>query len=230
MSQPDKKEYVRNMFAGISRRYDLLNHLLSMGRDKYWRRFAVSKLPSGYILDVCSGTGDVAIEVSKNRAAIASDFCYEMLQLCKQKIRDKNLENIGCIQNDAENLSFRNGAFDGAIVAFGIRNVADIRKALYEMNRVVKKNGRVVILEFSLPNNLIFKSIYSIYFNRILPQIGALVSGKNGPYSYLPSSVYAFPKRKEFVELMKDAGSSHVEYHDLSFGIVTVYVGSNGGH
>jgi demethylmenaquinone methyltransferase/2-methoxy-6-polyprenyl-1,4-benzoquinol methylase len=225
MSQLNKKEYVQKMFAGISQRYDLLNHLLSLGLDKYWRRFAVSKLPHGNILDVCSGTGDVAIEVSKNNSVIASDFCYEMLQLCMLKIEDGDRNNISCIQNDAENLSFRDGVFDGAIVAFGIRNVADISKALSEMNRVVRKGGKVVILEFSLPENVVFKSIYNIYFKKILPAIGALVSRKKGAYSYLPSSVMAFPKRNEFVGLMKEAGLSRVEYFDLTFGIVTVYVG-----
>jgi demethylmenaquinone methyltransferase/2-methoxy-6-polyprenyl-1,4-benzoquinol methylase len=225
MSQLNKKEYVQKMFAGISQRYDLLNHLLSLGLDKYWRRFAVSKLPHGNILDVCSGTGDVAIEVSKNNSVIASDFCYEMLQLCMLKIEDGDRNNISCIQNDAENLSFRDGVFDGVIVAFGIRNVADISKALSEMNRVVRKGGKVVILEFSLPENVFFNSIYNIYFKKILPAIGALVSRKKGAYSYLPSSVMAFPKRNEFVGLMKEAGLSRVEYFDLTFGIVTVYVG-----
>ena len=230
MSQPNKKEYVQKMFAGISPRYDLLNHLLSLGLDKYWRRFAVSKLPPGYILDVCSGTGDVAIEVSKNNSVIASDFCYEMLQLCRPKLEKKDIKNVSCIQNDAENLSFKDEVFDGAIVAFGIRNVSDIKKALSEMRRVVRKGGTVVILEFSQPENKVFKSIYYIYFNKILPVVGALVSKKKGPYSYLPSSVMAFPKRREFVQLMKDAGISHIEYHDLTFGIVTVYVGFNGNH
>lgn len=225
MLQPNKKEYVRKMFAGISGRYDFLNHMLSLGLDNYWRRFAVSKLPPGFILDVCSGTGDVAFEVSKNNSVIASDFCYEMLQLCMLKIKDRERRNISCIQNDAENLSFREGSFDGAIVAFGIRNVAEISKALSEMNRVVRKGGRVVILEFSIPENVVFKSIYYIYFKKVLPAIGALVSRKKGAYSYLPSSVMAFPGRKEFVGLMKDAGISKVEYFDLTFGIVTVYVG-----
>jgi demethylmenaquinone methyltransferase/2-methoxy-6-polyprenyl-1,4-benzoquinol methylase len=229
MSQLNKKENVREMFAGISQRYDLLNHVLSLGLDKYWRRFAVSKLPQGFILDVCSGTGDVAIEVSKNNSTIASDFCYEMLQLCMLKIKDKGHGNISCIQNDAENLSFKNGVFDGSIVAFGIRNVANISKALSEMSRVVRKGGRVVILEFSIPQNVVFKSIYYIYFKKILPAIGALVSRKKGPYSYLPSSVMAFPKRNEFIGFMKDAGISKVEYFDLTYGIVTVYVGESGG-
>lgn len=213
------------MFAGISKRYDFLNHLLSLEKDKSWRRFAVSKLPSGYIVDVCCGTGDVAIEASRSNRVIASDFCYEMLQLCMQKIKEKNLENVICIQNDAENLSFKDGTFDGAIVAFGIRNVADIRKALSEMSRVVKNGGSVVILDFSIPENRIFKSVYHLYFKKILPFIGMVISKKNGPYSYLPDSVMAFPRRDAFVELMKDAGISNVEYFDLSFGIVTVYVG-----
>ncbi len=216
------------MFAGISPRYDILNHLLSLGRDRYWRRFAVSKLPSGYILDVCSGTGDVAIEVSNknHNQIVASDFCNEMLQLCERKIKKQNIGNIRCIQNDAENLSFKDETFDGAIVAFGIRNVADIKKSLSEMNRVVKKGGKVVILEFSQPENKVFRSIYYLYFRGILPLVGALISKKEGAYSYLPSSVMAFPKRDEFVRLMKGSGLSEIGFHDLTFGIVTVYVGT----
>lgn len=221
-----EKEYIQKMFAGISSRYDLLNHVLSLGRDRSWRRFAVSKLPSGLILDVCSGTGDVAIEVSKIRDAVASDFCMEMLKLCAIKITENNVKNISCIQNDAENLSFKDNSFDGAIVAFGIRNVADIKKALSEMRRVVRKGGKIVVLEFSQPQNPIFRSMYYLYFQKMLPVIGKLVSKKTGPYSYLPSSVIAFPKREEFVELMKCSGMKDIEFYDLTFGIVTVYVGS----
>ncbi len=215
------------MFAGISHRYDFLNHLLSLGRDNYWRRFAVAKLPHGFILDVCSGTGDVAIEVSSSNKShiIASDFCEEMLGLCKRKIQERDIKNIYCFQNDAENLSFRDGTFNGAIVAFGIRNVADIKKALSEMSRVVRKGGKVVVLEFSQPENPVFRSVYYFYFRKILPVIGSLVSKKSGPYSYLPSSVMAFPKRNEFIELMKGSGMKDLEYYDLTFGIVTVYAG-----
>jgi demethylmenaquinone methyltransferase/2-methoxy-6-polyprenyl-1,4-benzoquinol methylase len=221
-----KKEYIQKMFAGISHRYDFLNSLLSLRRDKYWRRFAVEKLPSGLILDVCSGTGDVAIEVSKRSHAVASDFCVEMLKLCALKIKKSNIRNVYCIQNDAENLSFKDISFDGAIVAFGIRNVADIKKALSEMHRVVRNGGRIVVLEFSSPQNRFFRSMYYIYFQKLLPVVGRLVSKKTGPYSYLPSSVMAFPKREEFVELMKVSGMIDIRYYDLTFGIVTVYVGS----
>jgi len=225
-----KKEYIQKMFAGISRRYDFLNRLLSLGRDKYWRRFAAALLPTGCILDVCSGTGDVAIEVSKKSDVVASDFCEEMLQLCAGKIKKQDIENIYCVQNDAENLSFRDETFNGAIVAFGIRNVADIKKALSEMRRVVKKGGKVVILEFSQPGNRVFKRVYYFYFQKILPFIGAAVSKKEGAYSYLPSSVMAFPEKNEFVEFMKDAGLVDVEFYDLTFGIVTVYTGVKHGN
>ena len=221
-----KKEYIQKMFAGISHRYDFLNSLLSLRRDRYWRRFAAEKLPPGLILDVCSGTGDVAIEVSKRSHAVASDFCLEMLKLCEMKIKKSNITNACCIQNDAENLSFKDNSFNGAIVAFGIRNVADIKKALSEMHRVVRKGGRVVVLEFSQPQNRVFRSMYHIYFQKMLPAIGSLVSKKSGPYSYLPSSVMAFPKREEFIELMKSSGMKEIQYYDLTFGIVTVYVGS----
>lgn len=220
-----KKEYIQKMFAGISHHYDFLNHLLSLGRDKYWRRFAAAKLPTGNILDVCSGTGDVAIEVSNKSRVVASDYCGEMLQLCIQKKENMNIDDVACVQNDAENLSFKEGTFDGAIVAFGIRNVSDVKKALSEMRRVVRKGGRVVILEFSQPENRFFKSIYYLYFKWILPSIGAVISRKKDAYSYLPSSVMAFPERNEFVKLMEESGMEHIEYHDLTFGIVTVYVG-----
>jgi demethylmenaquinone methyltransferase/2-methoxy-6-polyprenyl-1,4-benzoquinol methylase len=221
-----KKEYIQKMFAGISHRYDFLNHLLSLGRDKYWRKFAVCKLPYGLTLDVCSGTGDVAIEASKKSMVISSDFCLEMLQLCRKKIRDLGIENISCIQNDAENLSFKEGTFDGATVAFGIRNVADIKKALSEMCRVIKKDGKIIILEFSQPENKFFRLIYYIYFKKILPLIGHLISKKSGAYSYLPSSVMAFPKRNEFIKIMEESGMKDVKYYDLTFGIVTVYEGA----
>jgi demethylmenaquinone methyltransferase/2-methoxy-6-polyprenyl-1,4-benzoquinol methylase len=225
-----KKEYIQKMFAGISRRYDFLNSLLSMGRDEYWRRFAAALLPSGIILDVCSGTGDVAIEVSKKGKVIASDFCEEMLQLCARKIKKQNIENVCCVRNDAENLSFKDETFDGAIVAFGIRNVSDMKKTLSEMKRVVKKGGKVVILEFSLPEGKVFKSIYYLYFQKILPFIGTLISKRKGAYSYLPSSVMAFPERNEFVGLMKAAGLVNIEFYDLTFGIVTVYAGVKSGN
>lgn len=221
-----EKENIRKMFAGISHRYDFLNSILSLKRDKCWRRFASEKLPHGFILDVCSGTGDVAIEVSKTSDVVASDFCAEMLKLCSLKIITNDIRNVFCIQNDAENLSFREGSFDGAIVAFGIRNVSDIKKALAEMHRVVRKGGRVVVLEFSQPQKLFFRSIYFFYFRKLLPLIGALVSKKSGPYDYLPSSVMAFPKREEFIELMKNSGMKDIELYDLTFGIVTVYVGN----
>lgn len=214
------------MFADISPRYDFLNSLLSLGRDKYWRRFAAAKLPSGYILDACSGTGDVAIEVSKKSNAVASDFCFEMMRLCIRKLKKMKIENVCCIQNDAENLSFKDGTFDGAIVAFGIRNVSDIKKSLSEMTRVVRKEGKVVVLEFSLPENRVFKSVYYLYFRKILPLIGAVISKDKGAYSYLPSSVMTFPKRTEFIALMKEAGMVNIEFYDLTFGIVTVYAGA----
>ena len=221
-----KKEKIQKMFAGISHKYDFLNNLLSLGQDRYWRRFAVSKLPEGLILDVCSGTGDVAIEVSGKSDVVSSDFCYEMLELCSSKISKKGILNVSCIQNDAENLSFADSTFDGAVVAFGIRNVADIRKALSEMHRVVKKGGKVVVLEFSKPTNPIFKAGYYFYFKKILPVIGRIFSKDDGAYSYLPSSVMAFPERDEFSKLMEEPGLRNIEYHDLTFGIVTVYVGT----
>lgn len=221
-----KKEYIQKMFAGISRRYDFLNHVLSLGRDTHWRSFAVAQLPQGLIIDICSGTGDVAIEASRKCSVISSDFCKEMTLLCAEKIEKRRIENIFCIQNDAENLSFLDDTFDGAIAAFGIRNVTDIKKALSEMHRVIKKSGKVIVLEFSQPENRLFRMAYYLYFRKMLPLIGALISKKSGAYSYLPSSVIAFPERRSFVEYMKGSGLKDIRYYDLTFGIVTVYVGT----
>ncbi|MCE8422429.1 MAG: bifunctional demethylmenaquinone methyltransferase/2-methoxy-6-polyprenyl-1,4-benzoquinol methylase UbiE [Candidatus Methanoperedens sp.] len=220
-----KKEYIQKMFAGISPHYDFLNRTLSLGRDIYWRRFAVAELPHGLILDVCSGTGDVAIEASSKRRVISSDFCREMTLLCSEKLKKLGIDNVFCVQNDSENLSFNDDTFDGAIVAFGIRNVADMEKALSEMYRVIKKDGKVIVLEFSRPENRFFRGIYYYYFKKILPVIGTLISKKSGAYSYLPSSVMAFPERRQFVEYMKRSGLKDIKYYDLTFGIVTIYAG-----
>lgn len=227
-----QKEYVKDMFAGISKYYDFLNALLSLNRDTYWRSYAVSRLRPRLcrkILDICAGTGDVAIEIGRRKdfrgEVIAADFCEEMLAIGRQKVKRKGFGNIFFVHQDAEALTFGHDTFDGAIVAFGIRNIPNIKAALGEMQRVVKAGGRIIVLEFSKPSNLFFRWLYYLYFLKILPVIGGIVSKKGGAYTYLPSSVLAFPERDEFASIMREVGMRKVLYKDLTFGIVTVYVG-----
>ena len=231
--QRHNKEKIQQMFAAISKRYDLLNRVLSFNQDKYWRRVAVSKLrvdDGSCWLDMCAGTGDVSIEIVKQEnfsgSVVAGDFCAEMLRYGIQKCNRLNINNIKFVNADAENLPFGKNMFDGAIIAFGIRNIADRKKALLELIRTVRNNRRIVILEFSSPTNRIFKSVYHCYFKRILPFSGSILSKNDTAYSYLPASVQAFPGREEFSALMKNAGMKNVEYFDLTFGIVTIYVGT----
>jgi|YelNatPaOPRAMG01_1025707.scaffolds.fasta_scaffold04076_2 ubiquinone/menaquinone biosynthesis methyltransferases len=230
-SSKEKRKYVRNMFNSIFERYDFLNHLLSAGVDKRWRRKAIiiSGLNQGEsFLDVACGTGDLSIEASKRKPEkiVAIDFAEKMLRGFVEKKRKLNLDGIiDIVQGDAEKLPFAEGMFDVASVAFGVRNFGDTGAGLREMHRVLKKNGRLVVLEFSKPNRPIFRSLYFFYFRRILPLIGRIFSPYGKAYNYLPESVSAFPDGKEFEEEMVKAGFHDIKSIPLTFGIATVYVG-----
>ncbi len=220
-----EKKHVKQMFSAISPTYDLLNAVLSLRRDAAWRRFAVSKLGRGRFLDLCCGTGDIALEIirQKKGEVFGVDFSIQMLKLARIKARGD--PRVTLCQQDGENLAFRDETFDGAIIAFGIRNIPHKKKALEEMRRVVKKNGRIIILEFSKPQTPIFRNLYNLYFNRILPLMGRLISRDKKAYHYLPNSVMHFPTREKFVQLMEEAGIKKIEYTDLTWGIVTIYQG-----
>jgi len=233
----DKEERaaaVRKMFGSIAPRYDFLNRLLSFGIDQFWRRRAV-KLSAEpgltRILDVCAGTGDLAIEYLRTMGdegqVVATDFCLEMVQLALDKIERRSLLNrVKVCQADTLNLPFRDGEFDLTCVAFGIRNVADLDLGIEEMARVVRVGGKVVILEFSRPTNPLFRSIYYLYFLKVLPLIGRLLSGSRiDAYRYLPTTVMAFHSPGELEERMQQAGLSRIEFHPLMFGAVTIHVG-----
>jgi len=227
------KDEIQEMFAAISKRYDLLNRLLSLNRDKYWRKIAVSELHlknGSLVLDLCAGTGDVGIEITRRDdfrgSVISGDFCREMLKIGVVKCQRLGTNNIEFICVDAEDLPFKDNLFDGVIIAFGIRNVQDKKEALSEISRILQKGGRVVILEFGVPTNRFFKQIYHLYFRKILPSIGRIISRSSTAYSYLPDSVKIFPAREEFAALMQDAGVREVRYFDLTCGIVTIYVGT----
>ena len=229
--QASKKESVTGMFNNIARYYDFLNHFLSLNRDVIWRRKAIDELVSDnpkVILDVATGTADLAIEASRLNPdkIIGIDISDNMLQLAKDKIQKRQLSPLIEIQKgDSESLPFPDESFDAVIVAFGVRNFEDLNKGLAEMFRVLKKNGRVVILEFSRPRSFPFKQIFSIYFNNILPFAGKIISRDNHAYRYLPDSVRAFPDGKDFLNLLSHIGFTSLIQKPLSLGICSIYTG-----
>ncbi len=228
----DKGRGVRQMFDDIAGRYDLLNRLLSFGIDVRWRRFAVSQLSipkNGRVLDIATGTCDVALEVAEQTdpsvLIIGEDFTQGMLVAGQKKLKaSPHGERIMLVNAPCEEIPHPDRTFDGITIAFGIRNVVDRKAGLREMVRVLKPGGRAVILEFSSPRSRLFRQIYYFYFQKVLPTIGGLIS-KRSAYQYLPDSVLEFPEREDFATMMKDAGFGRVQHTDLTFGIATVYVG-----
>ena len=227
-----RREEVRRMFASIVGRYDLLNRLLSLRRDVYWRRVAVAlgQIPrGGDVLDLCAGTGDVALEIVRQGSGarvIAVDNCEPMLIRGLHKAKRANAaDQIRFAVAPAEELPFADATFDRAFVAFGVRNIADRRRGLREMARVLKPDGRAIILEFSTPSSPLFGPLYRFYSHRILPWIGGLLSGNRAAYEYLPASVDGFPSPEGLQALMEDAGFIDVSVVHLTFKIVTVHQG-----
>ncbi len=226
-----QKEYVRSLFDNIALRYDLLNHLLSGGVDLYWRRAAIQTLTSHHpkrILDVATGTADFALAAMRLQPdeIIGIDISEQMLSVGREKIAQRQLERtISLRTGEAENIAFDEGRFDAAIVAFGARNFEDLDKGLLEMNRVLRKKGTVVVLEFSRPQIFPLKQLYFFYFKHILPVVGRLISKDKEAYQYLPDTVMRFPQGNEFLERLRNAGFSSVDEQRLTFGIVTIYTG-----
>jgi len=221
------------MFDAIAPRYDLLNRLLSLGIDRRWRTFAVSQLDipdQGQVLDIATGTGDVAIEIairtSPTVSIIGTDFTQGMLVHGLNKIAATPFaKRIKLVNAPCEELPWPADTFDGVTIAFGIRNVVDRQTGLNEMNRVLRPGGRVVILEFSQPKNRLFRELYYFYFRKVLPWIGGLFSRRSA-YQYLPDSVLEFPDRESFKQMMAQAGFGDLRHHELTGGIATVYVGT----
>jgi len=226
-----KREYVQQIFSEIAPRYDLLNHVLSLNVDKAWRKRAIgalriSRAPRGAYLDLCAGTLDVAAQMSKlaefRGFVLAADFAEPMLRAGEGKLSEGKGSPVAA---DALQLPARDGGFAGAIVAFGIRNVANLDAALRETFRVLAPNGRFVILEFSLPRLPVLRFLYQAYFNHVLPCFGRMISGHRTAYTYLPRSVANFPVEEELAAKMRAAGFSHVTWTSLSFGIAAIHVG-----
>ncbi len=223
-----KKTEVEDMFDNIAPKYDLLNHVLSMKIDVLWRNTLVkwmNKDAPKLVLDVATGTGDLAIAVQKGTGAevVGLDLSQQMLNVGIDKIKKLNLDQkISMQKGDAENLPFEDNKFDSVSVAFGVRNFENLEKGLAELRRVVKDNSSVYILEFSKVEGFL-APFYMFYFKNILPQIGKLVSKDNRAYTYLPDSVNAFPFGEKMKQILLNTGYSKVEYKKLSLGIATIY-------
>jgi len=223
---------IGNMFDSIAWRYDFLNRLLSFGIDRIWRRKAVRKISESIkdpeIIDVATGTGDLAIEAVKQGAVKVTgiDISEKMLEIGRQKIAAGNHGNvIELIKCDSEDVCFEDNTFDAAMAAFGVRNFRDPVKGLSEMRRVVKHGGLVVILEFSKPDGFIFKHLYNFYFRNFLPFTGAFFSQQKKAYRYLNESVMGFADKENFIQMMRESGLSEIKQTRMTGGIATIYTG-----
>ena len=223
---------VREMFSRISPKYDFLNHFLSGNIDKRWRKLVTKKLESilndknALVLDVACGTGDLALEIQKNAEAkvIGTDFCRPMLTIAKDKNAAENL-TIPYLEADGMNLSFADETFDAVTIAFGLRNFSNWEDGLVELQRILKSGGKLVILEFSAPVIPGFRQLFQLYFTKVLPKIGGVVSGSRGAYEYLSESVARFPDQKGLKKMMLENGFSDVEYKNLTGGIAAIHLG-----
>jgi demethylmenaquinone methyltransferase/2-methoxy-6-polyprenyl-1,4-benzoquinol methylase len=227
-----KRAEVELMFDSIAWRYDFLNHFLSLNIDRLWRKKAIKIISQSYkspaILDVATGTGDLAIAAMKlNPSKITGiDISGKMLEIGKEKIKKRGFsDTIDMIQGDSEKIPFIDNTFDVAMVAFGVRNFSDPLKGLSEMNRVIRKGGMIVVLEFSKPTGFLIKPIYNFYFRNILPFFGRLFSKDKEAYNYLPDSVMKFPDNEEFIKLLVQSGCSETHQVKLTGGVASIYTG-----
>lgn len=225
---------IRDMFGKVARRYDLLNHLLSGGLDRLWRRRAAAALdlPVGArALDLCAGTGDQAVALWRRGARVAAaDFCLPMLALARHKFASLGPGGPRPLSADALALPFPASRFSAATVAFGLRNVADLDAALRQLAAVLAPGGRLVVLECAVPARQPLRGLYLLYFRRVLPLVGRLISDSRGAYDYLPSSVVEFPQRRAFLDRMAAAGFADLAWRDLSAGTVCIYQGTRRTH
>jgi demethylmenaquinone methyltransferase / 2-methoxy-6-polyprenyl-1,4-benzoquinol methylase len=225
--------WVRGMFGRIAPRYDLLNHLLSMNIDRYWRARTVTRAsqvlarPGARVLDVCCGTGDLmlALEARSGSARVlGSDFSHPMLVAAGRKIEQRHFRSV-LFESDALNLPLADASLDLVTIAFGFRNLANYRRGLIELRRVLKPEGMLAILEFSTPPNAWFAALYRFYSRAILPRIGGWISGSKDAYTYLPESVRKFPDAAGLVDQMREAGFTNVRFERMTAGIVALHLG-----
>lgn len=227
---------VREMFANIAARYDLLNHLLSGNVDKRWRRLVAKtlyatlpSLPSGEvrILDVACGTGDLSLTLCESGEAriFGVDFCRPMLDIAASKVTARGLQ-VSLVEGDALDLPFIDSSFEAVTIAFGLRNLTSVEAGFSELLRVLKPGGRLAVLEFSKPTTPVLRSLFGVYFKRVLPLFGGLISGSKRAYQYLPDSVSRFPDQGELAEIMKQAGFEAITFRNLTGGIAALHLGT----
>ena len=228
----EKREAIEFMFNSIARSYDFLNSFLSFGIDKLWRKRAIKiiskQYKNPYILDVATGTADLSILAAKtmNAKIVGIDISEKMLEIGKEKIIKKRLlEIVSLIKADSENIPFPDKNFDVAMVAFGVRNFSDPSKGLFEMHRILRNTGMIMVLEFSKPRGFPFRHLYNFYFRRVVPLIGWLFSGEKEAYRYLPESVRKFPDNESFLKMLSDAGFFDMRQIKLTGGIASIYTG-----
>jgi demethylmenaquinone methyltransferase/2-methoxy-6-polyprenyl-1,4-benzoquinol methylase len=231
-SEQAAAQWVRGMFGRIAPRYDLLNHLLSFNLDKRWRARTVERVaeildrPDARVLDLCCGTGDLALALAERarRPLLASDFCHPMLVEARRKIDARGVRTP-VFEADALSIPMADSSIDLITVAFGFRNLANYQRGLEEMLRVLKPGSVAAILEFSQPPNATFRALYGFFSTRVLPRIGGIVSGSHDAYSYLPESIRKFPGAELLAQDMRDAGFSHVEFERMTGGAVALHLG-----
>ena len=223
---------VRNMFAAVAPRYDLLNHLLSVGFDIRWRQATVKALrpvlanPASVVADLCCGTGDLALALRKASAGavLGTDFCHPMLQRAREKSASLSTNTV-FLEADTLRLPFRDSSLNALTIAFGFRNLANYRRGVQEMRRVLRPGGTVAILEFSHVTWPVFGPLFRAYFRRVLPRLGAWISGVQGPYQYLPDSVLRFPDQEALASLLREEGFNSVHYRNFTGGVAALHLG-----
>jgi demethylmenaquinone methyltransferase/2-methoxy-6-polyprenyl-1,4-benzoquinol methylase len=232
--------YVRALFDGVAGKYDFLNHLLSANVDRYWRRAVarefrqILRRPDARVLDLCCGTGDLGVTLSRHGSAsiVSSDFSHPMVVLAREKLLRKGPPATSSTpllaEADALRMPFADQSFDLVTCAFGFRNLANYTAGLEQIRRVLRRDGEVGILEFAEPEVPLIAPLYSVYFHRILPAIGEWLTGVNGAYRYLASSVDRFPGRREFLQMMQSSGFTNVRKRELTGGIAVLYIGEKG--
>lgn len=220
---------VREMFSNIAGSYDVLNHLLSANVDKSWRRLVAQRVNQklnsrkAIVLDVACGTGDLSQTLFEITGAqvVGTDFCRPMLDIAAGKLH----KTIRLVESDALRLPFADCSFNVVTIAFGLRNLASVENGLQEMRRVLKPGGSVAVLEFSKPSSRILRTIFGVYFTKLLPLMGGVISGSRSAYTYLPASVNKFPDQDELSRLMEEAGFGQVTYENLTGGIAALHIG-----
>ncbi len=228
-----KKKQIRDLFNRIAPHYDSFNHTLSLSIDRWWRRRTVrlvARMNPSAILDVATGTGDLAISMAgkmPDAKVTGVDLSPEMLEVARTKVARRGLDGrIALCEGDVESLDIATASMDVVTVAFGVRNFADVKAGLREMHRTLKAGGKLVVLEFSRPGNRLFRALYEFYTFKVLPRVGMLFSRDRNTWRYLPASVRAFPEPERFMEMMRRAGFLDCNARAMTFGIVHIYIGT----